>query len=125
MSDGWQDQVRKWTKVGEDYDQVSQTVAAILVTYFTTRTAYQSNEVDIKEIISESLSERNKTILRESQVVIDTKAVSMRNDDDRRLVASRLTVTRTIHRLFKRLEEEIFGKPLPPSKKGYNYYQIL
>ena len=79
---------------------------------YRSRLAYQSNEDSIKVFIREGLSSESQGILDETDRLLDKKP-SLRSEFEKNLFIRRRMVIRKIHRIFKKLEFEIYGDPTP------------
>ena len=91
---------------------VLESMTDLMFEKYRSRLAYQSNEDQIKVLIREGLSSESQRILDESDRLIDKKP-SLRNEYEKNLFIRRRMVIRKIHRIFKKLEFEIYGDPTP------------
>ena len=91
---------------------MSESLADKMLESHRTRKAFQLNADNIKIYISEGLSENSKKILKKSALVL-AKKPRERTEAEKNLIRLRDLVLCKIHRIFKRMEEDIYGKPFP------------
>jgi len=75
---------------------------------YRSRLAYQNNEDSIKVFIREGLSPESQKILEDSECLRDRNP-SLMTEYEKKLMRRRKMAIQRIHRIFKKLEFEIYG----------------
>ena len=115
----WAVAIMKLSFVCEQYLDVLDETAGELLAHFPHRLAWETGSEVIKKYILMGLSQKSKDEVATGDRVLETTTPKERTKDHNIALTKRKNVFAKVHRIYKTMENSIYGEPLPaPTPAG-------